>query len=117
MAAVITILRKPVVEQMTGLSGSTIDRLEASGQFPERIQMGPNSVGWYSAEITDWIASRPRVSGVEASAQLETYPSFSGLSPEQLEENRKKRAAKVEEAKQKRAKWIEEQTKTRSGNV
>ena len=49
------IIRKPEVEKMVGLSGMTIDRREAAGQFPKRKRLGANSVGWVEAEITEWI--------------------------------------------------------------
>ncbi len=52
------ILRKPEVEEKTGLSGQTIWRKERAGQFPRRITLGPNSVGWLEAEIDEWIAAR-----------------------------------------------------------
>ncbi|HAF45929.1 MAG TPA: hypothetical protein DCK83_13640 [Gallionellaceae bacterium] len=58
--AVISVLRKSEVEQRTGLSSSSIDRLEASGKFPARIKLSPNAVGWHSSEVDDWITSRPR---------------------------------------------------------
>lgn len=44
---------------MTGLSKSTIWRLEHDGLFPQRCRLGPNSVGWRSEDIVDWIESRP----------------------------------------------------------
>jgi predicted DNA-binding transcriptional regulator AlpA len=33
-------------------------RLEAQGQFPERIKLGASRVGWSLAEVMDWIAER-----------------------------------------------------------
>ena len=54
------ILRKPVVVEIAGLAGSSIDRNEKLGQFPQRVQLGGNSVGWYEDEIIDWLESRPR---------------------------------------------------------
>lgn len=58
--SVVSILRKPEVEQRTGLSGSSIDRLEAGGNFPVRVKISHGTVGWFSTEVDDWIASRPR---------------------------------------------------------
>lgn len=58
--SIVKILRKPEVEQRTGLSGSSIDRLEASGNFPVRLRVSRGAVGWMSNEVDDWIASRPR---------------------------------------------------------
>jgi len=42
----------------TGLSRATQARLEAAGQFPGRVQLGPNSVGWIEEEVEQWIESR-----------------------------------------------------------
>ena len=55
------IIRRPKVCRLTGLSNSTLERLERAGEFPSRRQLGPNSVGWVRAEIEDWLATRPAV--------------------------------------------------------
>lgn len=52
------ILRLPEVRAKTGLSRSTIYRLEASGQCPKRIQLGEHSSGWLESEWDAWIAER-----------------------------------------------------------
>ena len=44
----------------TGLSRTTIWRLERAGNFPQRIRLGAASVGWSAEEIDAWLASRPR---------------------------------------------------------
>ncbi|MCG8073861.1 MAG: AlpA family transcriptional regulator [Candidatus Thiodiazotropha taylori] len=64
------ILRRQSVEETTGLSYSTIYRKERNGEFPKRIQLGPNSVGWYADEIEEWVDSlhRARRSNAQASA-------------------------------------------------
>ena len=56
----IKVIRKPGVIVKTGLSGPTIDRQEARGEFPQRIQLGPNCTGWIEAEIDQWLMSRKR---------------------------------------------------------
>lgn len=36
-------------------------RMEGSrvtGQFPKRVQLGPNRVGWVEAEVLDWLELR-----------------------------------------------------------
>jgi prophage regulatory protein len=33
-------------------------RLEQAGQFPKRIKLGPNRVGWSLQEVLDWIEAR-----------------------------------------------------------
>jgi prophage regulatory protein len=52
------ILRRPAVKAKTGLSNPTLKRLEAAGQFPARVELGKNSVGWIEHEVDEWIASR-----------------------------------------------------------
>lgn len=71
--SLVSVLRKPEVELRTGLSASSIDRLEAAGNFPKRMKLSPNAVGWMSNEVQDWIASRPRgemVPGLEPVEQV-----------------------------------------------
>jgi len=54
------ILRTNAVVKATGLSRTTLWRLERRGDFPKRIRLGPNSRGWLQSEIQEWIESRPR---------------------------------------------------------
>lgn len=51
-------LRFPAVTGITGLSRSTIWRLEKSGVFPPRRRLGLNSVAWLRSEVEGWVASR-----------------------------------------------------------
>lgn len=52
-------VRAAEITRKTGLSLSTIYRLEQNGGFPRRRVLGPNSVGWLASEINDWLTSRP----------------------------------------------------------
>jgi prophage regulatory protein len=52
-------MRAPELSRKTGLSLSTIWRLEQDGVFPRRRALGPNSVGWLESEIDGWLISRP----------------------------------------------------------
>ncbi len=52
------ILRKPEVEEKTGLSGQTIWRKERAGQFPRRHKISPNRVAWLLSEIKSWQRER-----------------------------------------------------------
>jgi len=54
------VLRTSEVLKLTGLSRSTIWRLERRQHFPERLRLGPNAVGWDEDEVQSWIRSRPR---------------------------------------------------------
>lgn len=53
-----TIIRFPELLDRVPFSKMHIGRLERAGQFPRRIQLGPNSVGWIESEISDWITAR-----------------------------------------------------------
>jgi prophage regulatory protein len=39
------------------LSRRQIDRLEAAGKFPRRVQMSPGRVGWLADEIDSHVAA------------------------------------------------------------
>ena len=54
-----SILRKPDLRALTGLSDSTVRRLEQASEFPKRIQLAARSVGWRSSEVAAWLANRP----------------------------------------------------------
>jgi prophage regulatory protein len=54
------LLRVGEVTEMTGLSRTTIWRRERKGEFPQRVKLGPQAVGWRADEIEEWIESRPR---------------------------------------------------------
>jgi prophage regulatory protein len=55
------LLRFPAVRERTGLSRSTIWRLEQRGQFPRHHQISANVVAWSEDEVSGWI--RARVAG------------------------------------------------------
>ncbi len=52
------ILRRPQVEQRTGLSRSTLYQYIKEGDFPKPVQLGLRAVGWIESDISDWIAAR-----------------------------------------------------------
>jgi prophage regulatory protein len=54
------LLRFGDVRQRTGLSRSTIWRMERSGSFPSRVKVSVNVVAWREDEVSEWIASRAR---------------------------------------------------------
>ena len=63
------ILRTHQVMKVTGLSRSTLWRLERRGDFPPRLRLSWNSCGWLDSEIQDWLRSRPRgMTGAERDA-------------------------------------------------
>jgi len=48
---------------LTGLSRTTIWRLERSGDFPKRIRLSAGAVGYKMADIQTWLDSRQIVGG------------------------------------------------------
>ena len=54
------ILRLPEVMRLTGLSKATIHRRYRDGTFPRPLRLGPQSTGWWSAEILEWLESLQR---------------------------------------------------------
>ena len=52
------IMRSNALQQYVQLSRTTIWRLEKSGQFPKRVRLGQNSVGWLKGDIDTWLESR-----------------------------------------------------------
>ena len=56
------LLRLPEVMELTGLSKTTIYRLEAIGRFPKRIKLGSNCVAWIAAETQQFIEEKIKLS-------------------------------------------------------
>jgi prophage regulatory protein len=52
------IIRKPELFSKLGLSDATIWRMEKSGKFPRRIQIGGKAVGWFDTEIDKWLSQK-----------------------------------------------------------
>lgn len=52
-------LRRPAVEEITGLSRTTIYKLMNAGQFPRPVKITGKAVAWPESAITEWLASRP----------------------------------------------------------
>ncbi|MFK5987155.1 MAG: AlpA family phage regulatory protein [Pseudomonadota bacterium] len=50
--------RKPELKKITGLSDSTVWRMEKAGNFPKRKQITSRLVGWSRQEVIGWIESR-----------------------------------------------------------
>ena len=51
-------LSKRQVKELVLYSPQHIARLEAAGQFPKRVQLGCNRVGWIEEEVLDWLQAR-----------------------------------------------------------
>lgn len=57
-ARAVKFLRFPDVRERTGLSRSTIWRLERHGVFPKHRQISANAVAWVEEEVVAWIQSK-----------------------------------------------------------
>ena len=53
------LLRRRQVEEITGMSRSSIYRLMQDGEFPRPVRIGPSAVRWRASDITAWLESRP----------------------------------------------------------
>jgi prophage regulatory protein len=54
-------LRRPAVEEITGLSRTTIYALMARGEFPKPIKLTGKAVAWPESKIAAWLAERAQV--------------------------------------------------------
>ena len=58
------LLRRRQVEEITGLSRSSIYRLMQDGEFPRPVKVGPAAVRWRAERpIIAWLESRPLARG------------------------------------------------------
>ncbi len=55
------ISRQKDVQDITGLSRSTIYRHVNAGTFPAPIQLTERLIGWRNSTISEWVAARPEV--------------------------------------------------------
>ena len=52
------ILSKRQLKELVLYSPQHIARLEAAGNFPKRVKLGANRVGWVESEVLDWLQVR-----------------------------------------------------------
>ena len=57
------LLRRRQVEEMTGLSRSSIYRLMRTQEFPVAVKVGPAAVRWKESDITSWLEALPLATG------------------------------------------------------
>lgn len=55
------IIRRRQVSSLTGLSPTTLWRLERDGRFPSRVQLSAGAVGWRLGDVLAWLSTRPVV--------------------------------------------------------
>lgn len=51
-------LRRSQVEEVTGLSRSSIYAMMADGRFPRQRRIGKRAVAWPQSEIEEWMRDR-----------------------------------------------------------
>lgn len=59
------LLRRPVVQEMTGLSRSSIYAKMADGSFPRPVQIGARAVAWKESDILNWMQQLPEAREVQ----------------------------------------------------
>jgi prophage regulatory protein len=52
------LLRRPEVEDRTGLARSTLYDWMARGEFPQPVKLGARIVAWRESDVTQWLESR-----------------------------------------------------------
>lgn len=57
------IIRPKNLPAITGLSRTSIWRLERAGNFPRRVRLTAGAVGYRRAEVEQWLADRQHVEG------------------------------------------------------
>lgn len=61
------------VTELTGLSRTSVWRLERAGEFPSRVRLSPNRVAWRADELQEWVEGLPRgTADPKAAAQAST---------------------------------------------
>jgi prophage regulatory protein len=55
---VVRLLRFPELKRRTGLSRSTIWRLEQTGEFPGHFHTSSNTVAWLESDVVAWIEAK-----------------------------------------------------------
>ena len=60
------ILRMPAIQEKTGLSRTTIERLVRKGDFPQPVRLAASALGWFEHEVDAWLTERAAVSRFES---------------------------------------------------
>lgn len=53
-------VRVAEVVGIVALGRSTINRMIATGTFPQPVKLTDHRIGWYLHEVQAWMSSRPR---------------------------------------------------------
>lgn len=54
------LIRRNAVEEITGLSRSSIYQQMQDGTFPKPVQIGKRAVAWRAEAIAEWMEARPQ---------------------------------------------------------
>ncbi|MCE4062695.1 AlpA family transcriptional regulator [Pandoraea sputorum] len=87
----VTLLRRPDVERITGLSRSSIYAKMKTGEFPRSIPLTNRIVAWLESEILGWVRSRIDVRETNlgrVQSRIEACASSSGQTNPQRHLNR-----------------------------
>ena len=57
-------LRADEVIALSGLSRTTLWRLEGTGDFPARRRLSINAVGWLKSEVEAWLEARQTITAL-----------------------------------------------------
>ncbi|WP_114858722.1 helix-turn-helix transcriptional regulator [Azospirillum brasilense] len=80
------VLRFKQLSEVVPYTRMHIFRLEKAGKFPTRVQLGPNSVGWFEDEIAAWIdargAARDSARSVHSGARTVCRQAPGAIDPE-----------------------------------
>nr|WP_315051751.1 AlpA family phage regulatory protein [uncultured Brevundimonas sp.] len=74
------------VKVISGLSRTTVWRLQKTGDFPASVQVSPNRVGWWQSELLEWKRARtprrlPKPQFVPTANRPDPPPPKKGLAP------------------------------------
>ena len=60
------LMTRPEVEELLGMSTSSVYRLMREGHFPEPIRIGQRAVRWRRSELEAFLEQCPRATGMAA---------------------------------------------------
>ena len=72
------------VVELTGMSRSTIDRLEKKGEFPKRVSLSTQRIGWSVQEILAWEEMKRLERDKNNDMKLSAPQDHGSTSPQQI---------------------------------
>jgi prophage regulatory protein len=73
-------VRLTEVMRMTGLRKTTIYQLQSDGEFPQRVQITANCVGWIESEVQNWLNERAGGRPAAIPTGIRSMPPRPGLA-------------------------------------